>query len=241
MKNKRKILITNDDGMEADGLRRLAAAAAELGEVWVVAPDGQRSAASHAITLHAALDVYPVGWPTPGIHAFRCSGMPGDCVRLGCLNIMPEKPDIVLAGINNGHNLATDIQYSATVGAALEGAFQGILSIAVSEGPGPCHEVTDAFLSGILEELMDRPLDYGQIWNVNFPDCPLSACGGILRDRPVSRAVPFLDTYHEVSRLSGGGIRYMVHGEYRESAEEGSDFRAVIDRFISVGIVHNIA
>lgn len=236
----KKILITNDDGIQAGGLFRLAEAAARFGEVWVVAPDGQRSCAAHAITLHDSLDVYPAGWDKPGIHAFRCSGQPGDCVRLGCLNIMPEKPDVVLAGINEGHNLASDIQYSATVAAALEGAFQGILSIALSEGAGPCRDVTDTFLPAVLEELMETRLGYGQVWNVNFPDCAPGECRGILRGRRMSRAVPYRDTYHEMSRLPRGGVRYMVHGEYSEGAEEGSDFRAVIDRWISIGIVENL-
>ena len=116
----RTLLITNDDGIQADGLHRLAAAAREFGEVWVVAPDGQRSAASHSITLHSHIDVFPHDFPVPGVRAFTCSGMPGDCVRVGALGILPRRPDAVLSGINDGYNAATDVQYSATVGAAME-------------------------------------------------------------------------------------------------------------------------
>ena len=120
----RSILIANDDGINDEGLIRLAKLAKELGEVWVVAPDDQRSAASHAISLHSHIDIYPHDFPIDGVHAFSCSGTPADCVRVGALSIMPHKPDVVLAGINRGLNVATDIQYSGTAGAAFEGAFQ---------------------------------------------------------------------------------------------------------------------
>ena len=95
----RTILITNDDGIEAGGIVRLAEAAAEYGEVWVVAPARQMSAASHSITLHSPLDIYPHTFPVPGVRAFSCSGTPGDCVRTGSLSILPRKPDVVLSGI----------------------------------------------------------------------------------------------------------------------------------------------
>lgn len=137
------ILITNDDGILSEGLVRLARAAVKLGEVWAVAPDGQRSAASHAITLHGTVDIFPTEFPVPGVHAYSCSGTPADCVRTGSLSIMPHKPDIVISGINNGYNTATDIQYSGTCGAAFEGAFQGILSVALSEDNKSCHEVLE--------------------------------------------------------------------------------------------------
>jgi len=236
----RRILITNDDGIASDGLRRLAAAAREFGDVWVVAPKSQRSAASHCITLHAPLDVVPHDFPVADVHAYTCSGMPADCVRVGALHVMPGKPDVVLSGINYGYNAATDVQYSATVGAAMEGAFQGCRSIALSEGALWRHEVTDRYLREVLAELMDKPLGYGQIYNVNFPCCPLAACRGILRDRTVSRGMLYRDSYRVQERLPSGGVRLMVDGEYNEDAEPGTDFRAIVDGYISIGIVRNI-
>ena len=235
------ILITNDDGISADGLIRLAAAAASLGEVWVVAPESQRSAASHSITLHSHIDVRPAAFPVPDVHAFACSGTPGDCVRVGSLSVMPVRPDIVLSGINYGYNAASDIQYSATCGAAFEAAFQGYHAIALSEQAKTCHEVTDAYLGGILSRLIEKPLGPGQIWNVNFPGCPLAACGGILENRRVSRGMFYKDRYHVIAELPDGRIRYMVKGEYNEDAEEGTDFRALLDGFISIGIVNNLS
>ena len=238
--HRRSILITNDDGIEADGLRRLAETARELGEVWVVAPESQRSAASHSITLHSAVDVFPHAFPVPGVHAYTCTGMPADCVRVGALNVMPHKPDAVLSGVNYGYNCATDVQYSATVGAAMEGAFQGCRAIALSEGALWRHEVTDRYLREVLEELIDRPLGYGQIYNVNFPCCALSACRGILRDRTVSRRMMYRDSYRVQERLPRGGVRLMVNGEYNEDAEPGTDFRAITEKYISIGVVTNI-
>jgi 5'-nucleotidase len=235
------ILITNDDGIEADGLIRLAEAAKEFGEVWVVAPKRERSAASHSITLRRHIDVYPHNdFPVEGVKAYHCSGKPADCVRVGALAVMPEKPDLVLSGINYGYNSATDIQYSATVGAAFEAAFQGIHAIALSEGFSKCHEVTDKYLHDLIAELIDVPLKYGQVHNVNFPDCPLSECKGVLYDRKVSRGTFYIDSYKEVEKLPDGGSRLMVDGKYNEDAEEGTDFKAIVDKYVSVGIVNNI-
>lgn len=234
------ILITNDDGIAAEGIIRLAKAAKELGEVWAVAPDGQRSAVSHAISIHNSFDVYPHSFPVAGVRAYSCSGTPGDCVRAGILAIMPKKPDLVISGINNGFNVATDIQYSGTAGAAFEAAFQGCRAIAISEGVGDCHEVADKYLGGILRELIDKKLGYGQVFNVNIPACPLSEFKGILRDRKVSRGMFYRDRYKVEKQLENGGMRLMVDGLYNEDAEEGTDFRAVVDKYISIGTVSNI-
>ena len=186
---RKRILITNDDGIEADGIIRLAETAKEFGDVWIVAPEKQCSAASHSITLRHSIEVHPHDFPVDKVHAFVCTGTPGDCVRVGSLNVMPERPDVVLSGINYGYNVATDIQYSATAGAAFEAEFQGYLAIALSEGACECHEVTDRYLREVLDELLDEDYIPGQIINVNFPGCLLTECKGILRDRKVSREV----------------------------------------------------
>ena len=235
-----RILITNDDGIESDGISRLAKTAKEFGEVWVVAPESQRSAASHSITLRHPIDVHPFQL-MEGVHAFSCTGTPGDCVRVGILNIMPEKPDIILSGINFGYNVASDIQYSATAGAAFEGEFQGILSIAFSEGMNGCHEVTDKYLKEIMTELIDKPYVPGQIWNVNFPHCKAGECKGILRDRKVSRKSFYTDRYKAVEEFSNGGVSLMVDGIFSPTTEEGTDIGAVLDNYISIGVVKNIS
>ena len=236
----RKILITNDDGINADGIIRLAQAATEFGEVWVIAPDSQRSAMSHSITLRHSVDAWKVDFPVPGVHAYACSGTPGDCVRIGSLNIVPEKPDHVFSGINYGFNAASDIQYSATAGAAFEAAFQGIHTIAFSEDACEIHEVTERYLKEIIAELLNKPLGVNQIWNVNFPGCQLAECNGILRDRKVSTAAFYVDRYIETT-VSEDKVSYMVEGIRNYSALEGTDLKAIFDNYISIGIATNIS
>ena len=239
LKTERKILVTNDDGIEAGGLVRLVREAMKFGEVWVVAPDGERSAVSHSITLRKPIDVYPYDFGVEGVHAFSCSGTPADCVRVGSIRVMPYKPDIVLSGINNGYNTASDLQYSATVGAALEAAFQGYPAIALSEGYGG-YEVTDQYLPDILAEWIDAKWLEGKVLNVNFPNCTIDRFQGILRDRRVSKSMLYKDGYALLETLSHGGMRYTVDGQYREIAEDGTDLRAVLDGYISIGWVENI-
>ncbi|MBR5370844.1 MAG: 5'/3'-nucleotidase SurE, partial [Oscillospiraceae bacterium] len=206
------ILITNDDGILSNGLIRLVKAAQAFGKVYVAAPDGQRSAASHAITLHGTIDVYPHAFPVPGVRAFSVSGTPADCIRVGCLSIMPHLPDTVLSGINHGYNVATDLQYSGTVGAAFEGAFQGVRSIALSEAAQDTCPVTDAFLPEILAELLEAETVPGEIINVNFPGCPLSRFRGIRRDCIVSHGAIYHDRYKVTELLPDGGKRLIVDG-----------------------------
>ncbi|MDY3795342.1 MAG: 5'/3'-nucleotidase SurE [Agathobacter sp.] len=236
----RKILITNDDGINADGIIRLAQAATEFGEVWVIAPDSQRSAMSHSITLRHSVNAWKVDFPVPGVHAYACSGTPGDCVRIGSLNIVPEKPDHVFSGINYGFNAASDIQYSATAGAAFEAAFQGIHTIAFSEDACEIHEVTERYLKEIIAELLNKPLGVNQIWNVNFPGCQLAECNGILRDRKVSTDAFYVDRYIETT-VSEDKVSYMVEGIRNYSALEGTDLKAIFDNYISIGIATNIS
>ncbi len=233
------ILITNDDGIRADGLIRLARTASELGRVTVIAPEEQRSAMSHKITLREPIDVWKEEFPVPGVEAYATTGTPADCVRFGMLNIVKEPVDLVLSGINFGYNSGTDVQYSATIGAAMEAANTGVHAIALSEGINGCHEITDAHLLRIIEELKDRPLEYDQIWNVNFPQLPLSQYRGTLEGRWVAHNGFYHDRYAE-ERLPDGRLRLRVDGEYYEEAPEGSDVRAIIDGYISVGIVANL-
>ncbi len=234
-----RILITNDDGIMANGIIRLAEIAQHFGEVWVIAPESQRSAVSHSITLRTYIDCHKVDFPVAGVHAYAISGTPGDCVRVGVLNIMPQKPDVVLSGINFGYNSATDIQYSATVGAALEAKFQGIHAIAISEGTESDTQIAMQYLPDILKELIDKKLGFGEIWNVNFPNGKAEDLEGILKDRTISHYSLFDDHYSE-TELPDGGIRFMVDGRIQDYAEEGSDLKALFDGYISIGVVRNL-
>lgn len=237
-----KILITNDDGIKASGIIRLAEAAKKYGEVWVVAPDGQRSAASHSITLRTYIDAFEYDFPVAGVHAYATTGTPADCVRIGVRNIVPGGPDLILSGINDGYNAGTDAQYSATIGAAMEGVFQGIPAIALSEGFGDEYQVTDACLDDALEKAIayrtNAKVSEMEIVNVNFPQCKPEDVKGILLDRINSRESVFVDSYNETP--IDGGIRYMVEGAFVGEAEEGTDLRALYDNYISIGIIRNI-
>lgn len=236
----KKILITNDDGITSDGIIRLAKAAKEFGTVYVVAPEDQRSAMSHSITLRHPFEAWKVDFPVEGVHAYACNGTPADCVRIGVLNIVPNKPDHVFSGINYGYNLASDMQYSATAGAAFEASFQGIHSIAFSEDFSDMHETTDKYIKEIIKELIDKTLKDNQIWNVNFPGCKLSECKGVLKDRTLSTDLFYEDSYIETP-LEDGRISYMVNGLRKWEANEGSDLRAILDNYVSVGIATNIS
>ena len=237
----RKILITNDDGIDAIGLKQLAEAAKKFGEVTVIAPDGQRSAASHSITLRESMYLYEVkDFGIEGVKAYKTSGSPADCVRFGIRNIVKDA-DIVFSGINCGYNIGSDIQYSATVGAAMEAATSNIPAIAFSQSfdnDGP-HDVTDKYLEAIIEELIDMPLEDNQIWNVNFPNVPLEDYKGILRDRKVARNSFFVDSYDE-EIMPDGGLKLTVHGDINELTDEGNDFKALLDGYISIGRVNNL-
>ncbi len=237
---KRRILITNDDGIHADGIVRLAKAAVKFGDVWLVAPHDQRSACSHSIILTEPLEIRPIRFEVEGVNAFSCSGMPADCVRIAGKTVMDAPPDVVLSGINYGYNAATDIQYSATVGAAFEASFQGYQGVALSEEEGSGHEVTDAYLEQVLEEVIHEPHGPGMIWNVNFPGCPLSECKGIWRDRKVSQKVVYDDRYEIVEELPQGAVRYRVHGYLKCEAEEGTDYHALLCGAVSIGKIRNI-
>src|SRR5919106_4329035 len=121
------LLVTNDDGVHAEGLAALAAALQDLGEVYVIAPEREQSACSHALTLHRPLRVHRLRdrW-------FAVNGTPSDCVNLGVLGFLPEPPVLIASGINHGANLGDDVTYSGTVSAAMEGTLLGVASLAVS-------------------------------------------------------------------------------------------------------------
>ena len=233
----KQILITNDDGIGSSGIVRLAEAALAFGSVTVIAPEKERSAASHSIVIHEPIDVIPYRFPVPGVTAWTCSGTPSDCVRAGLSYVLPEKPDLVLSGINYGWNIASDIQYSATVGAALEAAHRGIPAVALSEPYDPDHSVTDRYLSRILADLQEAQPGRDAILNVNFP---LGPCRGILTGRTVSVGSMYQTGYKLSENLPAGGFRLVPNGIPDETCEEGSDFRAILDHFISIGLVRNV-
>ena len=233
----RKILVSNDDGIDSEGLKRLVEVAVKFGEVWVVAPVKQFSAKSHSATFWEPVDVWPVDYPVEGVHAYVTSGTPSDCVSIGLTAIVPGGPDVAFCGINCGFNIASDIQYSATVGAALEAANHHIHTIAFSESHEGGHEVTDKYIEQLASELIDKPLGRNEIWNVNFPNCSVEECRGIKYDTVVSQD-DFAGGYDVVAK-DGNKVSYIVNFDRNWDGTEGTDLKAIIDNYVSVGKVKN--
>lgn len=166
-----RILVTNDDGIGAHGIRLLARIARSLSrDVWVVAPETEQSAASHSLTVRTPLRVHKLG-----PRRFAVNGTPTDCVLIAVGQIMADRaPDIVLSGINHGGNLADDISHSGTVAAARQAAVMGIRGLAFSQVTQPDHPVkwatAEHFAPGIVRRLAATPWGADVLVNVNFPD-----------------------------------------------------------------------
>jgi 5'-nucleotidase len=166
-----RVLITNDDGISSPGLRLLEEAFAGVGEVFVVAPECENSACGRSVTLHRALQVKEIDR-----RRFAVDGTPSDCVLLAFRRLVPDRPDIVVSGINHGNNIGEDLDYSGTVGAAAEGALQGArVSLAVSADERSQLEDL-AWAAGVVRTLASRLLNNltpkGTYVNINFPQRP---------------------------------------------------------------------
>ena len=160
------ILVSNDDGVHSAGIAALAEALRDLGQVVVVAPDRERSAVSHSLTLHRPLRVEEIG---PGRYAV--DGTPTDCVNLGVNGILPRRPALVVSGINKGANLGDDVTYSGTVSAAMEGTLLGLPAFAISLlGRGDFRfEVAARFARRLAAWVFERGLPPDTLLNVNVP------------------------------------------------------------------------
>ena len=170
-----RILVTNDDGIQSPGIVALARPLSAIGEVWIVAPDRERTAVAHAVTLHKPLRLHRVAART-----FAVNGTPVDCVNLAVLKIMPKPPSIVVSGINRGVNLGDDVMYSGTVSAAMEGTILGVPSVAVSqEGKRSFRfAVGAAYAARVVRLVLEQGLPEETLLNVNIPDRPRHAIKG---------------------------------------------------------------
>src|SRR5438552_11864462 len=170
---KVRILLTNDDGVYAPGLRALRAELQKLGEVVVVAPATEQSAVGHSITLLTPLLVQEVLDEQSRFLGWAVEGRPADCVKLALLELLPEPPDLIVSGLNAGSNAGINVLYSGTVAAAIEGAFFQRTSIAVSleySRPKPLDFARAAELArGVIEQILAREPPVGSLFNVNIP------------------------------------------------------------------------
>jgi len=229
-----KLLISNDDGIEAKGLRVLADKMRGLGEVTIVAPDKNRSGASNSLTLDA-----PVRIEEMGERVYRVNGTPTDCVHIALTGLLQGDPDIVVSGINAGANLGDDVIYSGTVAAAMEGRFLGFPAIAMSlvlEGK-PHHFQTAAEVAlRLVRQLKQDPLPADTILNVNVPDCPWTEIRGfeVTRLGHRHRAEPVIKT----TDPRGRDMYWIGPAGAGQDAGPGTDFDAIRRRFISITPIH---
>jgi 5'-nucleotidase len=234
-----RLLCTNDDGILAQGIETLVRAAEPLGEVFVVAPDREQSATSHSLTLHR-----PIRPVARGDRRWQVDGTPTDCVLLAVEELMPQRPDFVLSGVNHGQNMGEDVLYSGTVAAAMEGLMLGIPSVAVSfaYGSEPANDrasIADhaELLSTLLRHLLTLPgLPRNTLLNVNLPAVPPHAVKGMRLTRLGRRVysgslTPLTDPYGRKFYWIGGGS-----AEW--SGEHDSDFQAVSEGYVSVTPLH---
>jgi 5'-nucleotidase len=231
-----RILITNDDGILAPGLVSLVHVAREYGEVKIVAPDRERSACGHSMTMRDPLRVIPVDWE--GLEAYQVNGVPVDCVNVGLTVAWPDGCDLVLSGINNGPNLGFDVTYSGTVAGAMEGAINGIPSIAVSMAlfvtGAPLHyETGERWLRENFKSLVETPFKPLTFLNVNIPAIDyqeirgLRVCGmgqRVYQDRVEFREDPWGRPYYWQ-----GGVVVMD-----PDTQPGTDVEAVSEGFVSI-------
>jgi 5'-nucleotidase len=175
-----KVLLTNDDGIYAEGLWTLYDRFVHRHEVTVVAPDRERSAVGHAITLLQPLRATRVSLNGRG-EGYAVNGTPADCIKLGILEILSERPDLVVAGMNVGANVGVHLNYSGTVAAAKEAALCGLIGIAVSIEGQKADYCEDAagFMVALAEMVLQKGLPFGTFLNVNIPNLPLPEISGI--------------------------------------------------------------
>jgi 5'-nucleotidase len=239
-----RIILTNDDGIDAAGLLAARKALEEIGEVLTVAPDRNRSGVGRSITFGTPLHVEEREM-ADGVIGYACTGTPVDCVRLVALGLMDFAPDIVVSGINHGENLGDDITYSGTVAAAFEGIVVGVPGIAVSlavERPWHHHDESEynfepvaRFAARLAKTALSR-LPAGRILTINAPNVPASELKGARVTRLGRRF--YTDELIEV-RSAEGRVGYDIYNNPPgRHEEEGTDFAAVENGEISITPVH---
>ncbi|MDP3602592.1 MAG: 5'/3'-nucleotidase SurE [Bosea sp. (in: a-proteobacteria)] len=231
-----RILVTNDDGIHAEGLAVMERIAAQLSDdVWVVAPETDQSGVAHSLSLSNPLRLRQVGEKR-----FAVAGTPTDCVIMAVRSIMIEnRPDLVLSGVNRGQNVAEDVTYSGTIAAAMEGTLLGIPSIAVSQGYGPggrenIHwDCAEHHAPGIIRRILDEGIPKEILFNLNFPNVAPDEVAGVAvtvqgrRDQELMQLQP---------RQDGRGNPYFWIAFARGKSEpaNGTDLRALAEKKISV-------
>lgn len=238
-----RILITNDDGINAPGLVALQEIAHQLagknGEVWTVAPAFEQSGVAHCISY-----THPMMVSKMGDRRYAAEGSPADCVMVGLHDVMDERPDLILSGVNRGNNSAENALYSGTLGGAMEGALQGVTAFALSQYLGPQNfQADDPFeaarthgaevIRRVLAAAPDDSADYRLFYNVNFPPVPAADVQGV-RAAPQGyrRHTHFsVEPHHSPS---GRKFLWVKGGEQHRPTANGTDAALNLDGYISV-------
>jgi 5'-nucleotidase len=231
------ILVTNDDGVHSQGITALFRSMKKLGDAYIVAPDRERSAVSHALTMHKPLKVEKLRE-----HIYSINGTPTDCVAIGVNKILPEKPALIVSGINKGANLGDDITYSGTVSAAIEGTIMGIPSFAISlvihnkKKVSLNFSAASRFALNMGEYILEHSLPYDTLLNINVPGLPIRDIRGMKLTRQGKRIYDdsiqeTFDPHGEKHYWIGGGNPYWEHGE-------DTDIQAIQDNCVSLTPIH---
>lgn len=223
------ILVTNDDGFYSDGIRVLAKSLEAVGKVVIIAPDQERSAASHSLTLHRPLRVRKVR-----SDLYSVDGTPTDCITLGVHEILPRRPKVIVSGINKGANLGDDVHYSGTVSAAIEGGIMGIPSIAISMMPSEKYhfETAAQFAVRLTKKVLQEGLPQGVILNVNVPNVPSKQIKGYCFTKQGKR--DYGDIIAERMDPRGNKYYWISGNMFAFKDIEGSDCNAVLANYISI-------
>ena len=235
-----RILVTNDDGINAEGLATLEAIAAELSDdVWVCAPEIEQSGASRALTLTELIRVRKISG-----RRFAVRGTPTDCVMLAIQELLPEKPDLVLSGVNRGQNIAEDVTLSGTVAGAIQGMALGVPSIALSQSMMVYRddhrapfEIAREHGARLIRQLLDGGWPKDVVININFPDPKSGKVGGIEVTRQGFRD-NFNIHFERRTDLRGGDYYWMGFHKEAAGTPEGTDIRTVYDGKISITPLH---
>lgn len=231
-----KILLTNDDGINAPGIDALYREVRKVGEVSIVAPETEQSAMGHAITPYDPLRIRK-NYRGGCLYGYAINGTPADCVKLGAAAIFKEPPDIIISGINLGPNLGVDIIYSGTVSAATEGTILGIPSLAISLATRhePDYSFAAAFASALCLRVKKKGLPAGMLLNVNIPAVSFDRIKGVKITR--QGKARFKDTF-EKRTDPRGNTYYWLTGHNIKEEDKGSDRQAVRENYVSITPLH---
>jgi len=239
MKKKPLILVTNDDGISAPGIRALIAVMSEIGNVVVVAPDKAQSAMGHAITINSMLYLNKVSAENAAIVEYACSGTPVDCVKFAVNEVLKQKPDLCVSGINHGSNSSINVIYSGTMSAAVEAGIEGIPAIGFSlldyDWNADFNPIK-SFVKKIALETLQQKLPLGIVLNVNFPKLKENEIKGI---RICRQAKAFWAEKFDKRATPQGKDYYWLTGEFvNHDQGEDTDEWALEHGYISIVPVH---